>query len=161
MDYSGRSVRVYVGRRDHSVSEKTAIECRRHSGNLCLPHSLLCLRCIRCPPPKTVEFSNLTTHDCCNIPISLIIGRAESFPQLGAAIFPAIAEFASAKRWFPLRFWRESPPYHLGQSSNLVNLFCFNTTRYYNLPTEGILCFHKLRYSLSGADEPMNLPVMA
>jgi hypothetical protein len=43
---------------------------------------------------------------------------------------------------------------------NLVNFLRLNTARYYNLPTKRIICRSKLRYSLSGGDESVNLPVM-
>jgi hypothetical protein len=41
-----------------------------------------------------------------------------------------------------------------------VNLLCFDTTGYYNLPAQGVICLHKLSYGLGGADKAMNLPVM-
>ena len=41
-----------------------------------------------------------------------------------------------------------------------MNLLCFDTAWYYNLPAQGIICLHELSYGLGSADKSMNLPVM-
>ncbi len=47
------------------------------------------------------------------------------------------------------------------QSPNLVDLLCFDATRYYNLPARGVIGIHKQSYGLGGADEAVNLAVVA